>query len=171
MAEPAVIELAMTSQKPPPNGPGAYRPTQRIQPGWQIWDSKAAEWLTVDIAAEFNTGRIRYVCLELEDDGEHVVFDTVKGHKLWCRTTREQAQAARVDWTQTVDGRWITWRDGRTWELVKRHVRFDERVDKSGWYLKHADDRAAVGDYIGTRIGLVKKNAAGRITGAVTSNG
>lgn len=80
---------------PPPPGPGRMRPTHKIKSGWQVWDSATGEWLTVDIIAVFNSGRVRYVCMEKEPNGEYVTFDTTKvdGHKIWSRNTVEQRQA------------------------------------------------------------------------------
>lgn len=85
-----------TDLKPPPAGPGRYRDTRTMKPGWQIWDAQAGEWLTVSLIAEFTSGRVRYVCEEIED-GEHITFDTVGGgHRLWSRSSVEQRQAAKT---------------------------------------------------------------------------
>lgn len=86
----------MTISYPPPPGPGRMRRTNRMQPGWQIWDSGAGEWLTISVWAEFTSGRIRYVCEETAD-GEHITFDTGGGgHTLWSRSLVEQRQAAKA---------------------------------------------------------------------------
>lgn len=157
-----------TALKPNPSGPGKYRLTQKIQPGWQFWDSGAGEWLTMSVSAEFNTGRIRFVCDEKEDDGTHVTFDTTKGHSLWTRTTAEQKQAAKVSWNTTVDGRHLAWRGGKCWELVKLHEGNAE-VPQVGWYLREIQDGQHVvsSEWAGDRIAEAKAKASERINAPV----
>lgn len=79
-----------------------------------------------------------------------------------------EAPAAAIKWTKTADGRWITWEYGRVWALHKRLVSADS-ADKSGWYLGKADPEIAVGEFVGTRIGLAKTTAAALITKAVAA--